>query len=780
MPTSRAADAAPYVVSISPPPESYDLARDASITVTFSEPVDLLPRAMLIRCPAARGQPFKVTEVNKTVFTMTPMKPFLAGERCFVIIEATRVIDVDTDDPPDTMTENYRAYFSFTPPDFGAIQRASLLTDGAQGNGDSGPVSLSGDGQYVAFISAASNLVTGDTNGVPDVFLRDRLHNLTTRVSVASDGTQANGTLQNTLAMSNTGQWIAFVSDATILVSSDTNAANDVFIHEVASAQTTRVSVDSAGVEGNADSVLPSLSGDGRYVAFVSSATNLVSGDGNGAADVFVRDRQTNQTIRVSVDSVGTEANGASTDPVLSANGQVVAFKSSATNLVAGDSNPWDDVFVRDLGTNQTTRISVSSSLAQANGPSFPQGISADGRYVLFHSNADNLVSGDTNLAPDLFVHDRNTGQTTRVSVASDGSQHNGGLTDTIGGTLSADGRFVVFSSGATNLVSGDSNGVSDTFVHDRLTGRTWRVSQSAAGVQGNGNSTSPMLSANGRFVGFYSAATNLVSGDSNGVPDVFVAPSGSAPDTIGVYRTSTSVFNLRGSNTTGPADISTVFGTPGDLPVTGDWNGDNVDTIGVYRPSTTQFFLKEASTSAAPVVYSFALGVPGDVPLAGDWDGNGSDEVGLYRPSSGLALLWYYLSTGPADYVMPFGAPNDNPLTGDWDGDGKDSIGVYRSTNAAFYLTNTLCNCTPTATYGFTFGVAGDVPISGDWDGNGTSGIGVFRPTNGRTFLRNTLSMGIADIEFTYGIAGDRPLAGRWAAPAPLPSNAPIFETGR
>ena len=233
---------------------------------------------------------------------------------------------------------------------------------------------------------------------------------------------------------------------------------------------TTRVSVDSDGLEVDGASFRPAVSADGRYVAFASSATNLVPGDTNGRDDVFVHDRQTRQTTRVSVASNGTQASADSGLPALSADGRYVAFASVATTLVPGDTNGVGDIFVHDRQTRQTTRVSLRSNGAQANGSSGNPSLSANGRFVAFSSYATNLVSGDTNSQVDVFVHDRQTRRTTRVSVRSNGAQANG---QSDAPALSADGRYIGFTSEATNLVSQDTNGYRDIFLRDRLLDNT-------------------------------------------------------------------------------------------------------------------------------------------------------------------------------------------------------------------------------------------------------------------------------------------------------------------
>src|SRR5439155_932379 len=188
---------------------------------------------------------------------------------------------------------------------------------------------------------------------------------------------------------------------------------------------TTRVSVDSSGAEGNDESYGSSISADGQIVAFESMASNLVAGDTNSYADVFVHDRSTGLTERVSVDSSGAEGNSGSYDPSISADGQIVVFQSYASNLVAGDTNGVFDIFVHDRSTGLTERVSVDSSGAEGNGYSADSSISADGQIVAFESMAKNLVAGDTNATYDVFVHDRSTGRTERVSVDSSGAEAN-------------------------------------------------------------------------------------------------------------------------------------------------------------------------------------------------------------------------------------------------------------------------------------------------------------------------------------------------------------------
>ena len=359
---------------------------------------------------------------------------------------------------------------------------------------------------------------------------------------------------------------------------------------------TTIVSISSSGAPGNDMSEWPAISADGRFVAFYSYASNLVNGDTNGFEDIFVHDRQTGSTSRVSISSDGDQANNWSDYPTLSADGRFVAFRSNASNLVAGDTNNAGEVFVHDRQTGSTNRVAVNSTGDQGNNSSDSPRLSADGRYVAFSSPASNLVSGDTNNVSDVFVHDRQTGVTTLVSVSSTGEKGNFWSDYP---TLSADGRFVVFMSGSTNLVTGDSNGyVADVFVHDRQTGVTSRISESSAGDQGNGSSDGPTLSADGHFVAFQSAASNLVTGDTNGHRDIFIQDR----QTGVISRVSVSSVGTQASGESWHPSISAdgrfvAFVSQAVDLVTEDENGDFADVFIHDRQTGTTMLVSVSST---------------------------------------------------------------------------------------------------------------------------------------------------------------------------------------
>jgi Tol biopolymer transport system component len=403
-------------------------------------------------------------------------------------------------------------------------ERVSLDSSGAQSNALSTAASVSSDGRFVAFMSGASNLVAGDTNATYDIFVRDRATGTTERVSLDSTGAEGNG-ISRLVCLSPDGRFAAFTSAASNLVANDNNQDDDIFVRDRVTGTIERVSVDSAGVEGNAISDHCSLSADGRYVAFESNSSNLVAGDTNNAFDVFVHDRALGTTELVSVSLVGPGGDASSSGPAISADGRFVAFRSAASNLVANDTNGYYDVFVRDRVSGTTERVSVATGGAQADSVSygFSPSISADGRFVAFNSLAANLVANDTNEVTDVFVRDRTAGTTERVSVSTDGAEG----ADSYQPAISADGRFVAFTSYARNFSPGDLNGRRDVFVHDRATGATERISVSTASVPGDYESLWPSISSDGRLVAFGSYATNLIAGDTNGASDVFVRDRG-------------------------------------------------------------------------------------------------------------------------------------------------------------------------------------------------------------------------------------------------------------
>lgn len=439
--------------------------------------------------------------------------------------------------------------------------RVSLSTLGDQGNGKSDAAVISGDGRVVAFVSRATNLVPGDTNGTPDVFVRD-VSGQTRCVSVSSAGAFADKECLNP-SISADGRYVAFDSAASNLVPGDTNGRRDVFIHDLLNSTTVRVSLGIAGAEANGNSEAPSLSADGRTVAFTSAASNLVPGDTYGD-DIFVRDLLTGQNTLVSISSQGVHANDVSYTPAISADGRTVAFVSQANNLVPGDTNGDNDIYVHDLQTGFTTRASLSSSGQQGSAHAFLPAISGDGRLVAFYSSASEFVAGDTNDHYDVFVHDRVLAITTRVSLSSHGAQ---GDASSNSPRFSSDGRFIAFDSSATNLVPGDSNGTHDAFIHDLATGQTSFASVTERRAPGNRSSTDPTLSANGRYVAFESDAVDLVPGDTNRERDIFVHDFGAAP-VLTVAGNCPGPISLRVAGVPAGGRVAIAYGAAGTYPL--------------------------------------------------------------------------------------------------------------------------------------------------------------------------------------------------------------------
>lgn len=455
----------------------------------------------------------------------------------------------------------------------GTTERVSVTNGGAEGNGAAtGIPVISDDGRYVCFSSLATNLVAGDTNGNEDVFVRDRTTGTTERVSLSVSGTQSDHRSYRP-DMSADGRYVAFESTALGAATFLPNGWTAIHIRDRLLGTTSVASISDAGDEGNKFDQHPALSADGRYVAFASDSTNLTSGDLLRPITLYVRDRQAGTTslALLAHDDV-LQPDRYSYLPQLSGDGRYVVFTSYATNLVAGDTNGREDVFVRDRTAKTTERVNVSASGAQSSFSGSNPSLSADGRYVCFTSLSA-LVPEDTNQFYDLFIRDRTAGTTTRVSLTNGGAQANG---DAGTGVLSADGRYVAFDSQATNLVPGDTNGRFDVFVRDLSSGTTERVSMGTGGVQGNGDSVYPWISADGRYVTFVSLAANLSTGDGNGQWDVFIHDRQSGTtERVSVTSGGSSISGAE----LAPAPASSdgrfvVFASTASNVVSGDTNG--------------------------------------------------------------------------------------------------------------------------------------------------------------------------------------------------------------
>jgi len=377
------------------------------------------------------------------------------------------------------------------------ITLMSLNSNGAVGDGISLGSSVSADGRYVAFESESTNLVAGDTNTTRDVFVRDRTSGETTLVSVALDGVTLGNGFSSNPSISADGRYVAFESLANNLVVGNLASTERIFVHDRTTRATTLVSIASNTNPANGSSVEPSISADGRYVAFESVATNLGLGSANGTWDIFVHDRTTGETTSVSIHTDNTLSNNFAISASISADGRYVAFASFANNLVVGDVTLFTDVFVRDRIDGTTTLVSVNSAGAHGIATSTSPSISADGRYVAFESFDGNFVAGgEIDGAWDIFLRDRTAGTTTlATSRAGPNSRF---------ASISADGRYVAF-----NVAGFGAN------VYDRTTDDStcvWVVAGTTCGsvtIPGD----RPAISADGKHVVFHATATDFVPG---------------------------------------------------------------------------------------------------------------------------------------------------------------------------------------------------------------------------------------------------------------------------
>lgn len=365
-------------------------------------------------------------------------------------------------------------------------ERISDDLNGNTSNNASTFPNISPDGGHVAFQSTASDLVGTDpggcrdqldTNGFSDIFVYNIANEDMDRVSLESESFSTCDESNNnsySAAVAQDGVDVVYYSYADNLSGADSDSEADIFVSARLSGNFTQRITDASI---NSSSFLPDISSDGDVVAFQTLASNVVAGDSNSEVDIFVEENDTIE--RVSVHTNGTQATAGSYAPSISQNGRYVAFYSDAPNLVDNDTNSTFDVFVHDRETNTTTRVSVDSNSGQANGPSYLPEISGNGRYVTFYSFANNLAPNDTNAKSDVFMHDRVTGETHRISIGFDGNQGNHPSDSSAGAfapTISDDGDYIAYHSSFTNLVQNDTNDVMDIFLHYRGYSSTFMI----------------------------------------------------------------------------------------------------------------------------------------------------------------------------------------------------------------------------------------------------------------------------------------------------------------
>jgi Tol biopolymer transport system component len=404
--------------------------------------------------------------------------------------------------------------------------RVSVKSNGAEVNADNDAPAISGTGRYVAFESVGA-FTAGDSGTDADVFVRDIRTGKTLRASVKSNGAEVNsGDGSEGASISADGRFVAFTTDAA-LVAGDTNGALDVYVHDFKTGTTSRMSLTSNGTQVLADSQNASISADGRHVAFQSDGA-LTPGDSNGVTDVYVRNRSTGKTARASLPAGPGQATEDSTDPSISGDGRYVAFVTPDGQMTAqpdyGPSPLLDnDVFVRDMTAHTTKRVSLKSNGTEADPnaqvASRDPAISANGDFVTFISPGK-FVPADTNNVDDVYVHNLNTNATQLVSLKSNGTVATGDSGVAAPAVISSSGRYVAFESNA-DLVPTDGNGFRDVYLRDRAAGTTTRVSVKSNGAPVAANHQEPAISADGRFVAFASLGA-FTGGDSGNDFDVF------------------------------------------------------------------------------------------------------------------------------------------------------------------------------------------------------------------------------------------------------------------
>ena len=395
-----------------------------------------------------------------------------------------------------------------------AVTSFEVISTNAAGDALNGATTIVGqspDGTKILFYSGATNAVTGDTNGFIDLFLKDLTTGVITRLSLSSIGLQLNNNV-TAARFSPDGTKVLFETLATNVVTGDTNGASDVFVITLGTGAITRLGVNEFGVQANGGILRADFSADGAQVVFCSRATNLSGGDSDASADVYVQNLGTGVITLVSTSAAGVKGNalsGSQGVSVFSPDGTLVAFTSTSTNLVPGDTNASYDIFIKNLVTGAITRANVSAAGVEANGAFFaPGSFSADGTKLLIRADsANNLMPGVSSGA--IFVKDLATGALTLVTADADGVPAN---SYSYPGNFSPDGRYVVFYSNATNLVPGDTNGQPDVFIKDLLTGAVTRVSALPDGTEANAYSYTPMFSPDGLSVLFWTFASNLAS----------------------------------------------------------------------------------------------------------------------------------------------------------------------------------------------------------------------------------------------------------------------------
>lgn len=692
------------------------------------------------------------------------------------------------------------AVFGYVPHTQAAVkpELVSRAPNGDNGNGISGNYAVSADGRYVVFESNATNLIAGlnDNNGATDIFLRDNLTGTLrclTGITAANPVTTGNGFSLRPI-ISASGRYVVFATTATDLVAGpDLNNGLDVIRYDTQMNVRELVSLNvfatgtGNGFSGNdLGGWKPyDMSDDGRYVAFMSNASDLTFiPDMNNNSDIFCRDMQTGITQLVSINNNITAAgNNSSLGPTITANGQLIAFSSNAGNLIPADNNQSTDIFVYNRQTQQMRCASLAITGGNVTGQfsSFAAVISRNGSRVAYFTAANDLTLVPipiTNPFTNVIVHDLGLGLNSLVSVNVSGTasgNNNSGTSDipNLSLSISANGRYVAFESRANNLAPNVPSGDFQMFRRDLELGRTEVVSLNAAGTQAAGGlSISGQrgcgMSSDGRFITFFSQSSTLTSdfpGNFSGHPfvrdmltgvttalDLNNAGSALGNNTGGSPCISANgkvvIFNSVATDLT-PANannMQNVFRAQVPTPQrpVADFDGDGASDFALYRPGQGAWYvLNSPATSASYRLYGTAT----DLIVPADYNGDGRTDYAVFRPSNATWYISDSLSFG--ETVIQFGQTGDRPVPQDYDGDGRADLAVYR--NGIWVVLNSMTG--QVALY--SFGLATDVVAPGDYDGDGKADLAVFRPAEGNWYIRTSTNGGLRSAHF--GQNGDR-----------------------
>lgn len=624
-------------------------------------------------------------------------------------------------------------YLSLLLPVLAAAQQAKLIsinmagTMGVGGFQSVDRVPASADGRYVLFASIATGITQeSDTNGNIDVFLRDTITNTTRLVSASTAGNSTGNNLSEPGSISADGRYVAFSSTATDLVAQTVPAGGAAYVRDMQTNMTRVISLNAVGGVGHGD--LPFISANGQFVVF-RSFNQLMPPDNNVFWDVYIHNLQAGTTRLVSINAAGNgtgdnNALSAQSQRVVSDDGRYVVFQSIATNFstIPNTGALRSQVHVRDmqLGVNIPVSLNPDQTVFGNNHSEAPN-ISANGRYVSFQSAASNIVAGDTNNASDVFQRDLQTGITARVSFNSGGT---GGTFSSGGARMTPDGRYTAFVSSASLLPNDTQPGTTDVYVYDRQTATNRLVSVNLNGI-GGGGSGAATISDDGRFVAFPSSGGTFAAFDIQTGTGVYVRD-------LQTGRTSLLSRN----------QFSAVR------------NADTTQFVTISSDGKSVAFAKSGTSSIVPQpigVGGFQIYQTRVSFLAGnDFSGDGRAELAVFRPSDGN---WYTQNLVNSTFTTTkWGQSGDRITPGDYDGDRKFDFAVFRS--GIWYILRSSDNSFSTTFFGLT----GDATVPGDYDGDGATDIAVFR--DGIWYYLES-GTGSQPRAFNWGITGDLPVPG-------------------